>query len=71
MLVISRKCNTEIRIGPDIVIKVLEIRKGHMKVGDRCPEPGARFGEGTPPNTDRKQPSVEKDTSTGIMKARA
>lgn len=66
MLVISRKCNAEICIGPDIIIKVLEIRKGHIKVGIDAPSQRSIWRGELLPNTDRKQPSVEKDTSQGI-----
>jgi len=37
MLVISRKCKTEVQIGPDIIIKVLEIHKGQIKLGIVAP----------------------------------
>ncbi len=37
MLVLSRRCDTEICIGPDITVKVLEIRKGQVKLGVEAP----------------------------------
>ena len=37
MLVLSRKCDTEIYIGPDIAIKVLEIRNGRVTLGIEVP----------------------------------
>jgi carbon storage regulator len=37
MLVLSRKRDAEIRIGPEITIKVLEIRKGQVKLGVEAP----------------------------------
>ena len=37
MLVLSRRCETEICIGPDITVKVLEIRKGQVKLGIEAP----------------------------------
>ena len=37
MLVLSRDCDTSIRIGPDITIKVLAIRKQHVKIGVDAP----------------------------------
>ena len=49
MLVISRKCHAEICIGPDITIKVLEIRKGQIKVGIDAPSQLSISARGTPP----------------------
>ena len=37
MLVLSRKCDPEIYIGPDIAIKVLEIRNGRVTLGIEAP----------------------------------
>lgn len=37
MLVLSRDCDTSIRIGPDIKIKVLSIRKQRVKIGVDAP----------------------------------
>ena len=37
MLVLSRRCATEIYIGPDIIIKVLEIHKRQVKLGIEAP----------------------------------
>ena len=37
MLVLSRDCDTTIRIGPDIKIKVLSIRKQRVKIGVDAP----------------------------------
>ncbi len=37
MLVLSRDCDSSIRIGPDITIKVLAIRKQHVKIGVDAP----------------------------------
>ncbi len=37
MLVLSRKCDTTIRIGPNIEVKVLSIRKGQVKLGIDAP----------------------------------
>ncbi len=38
MLVLSRGCDTEIHIGQDITIKVLEIRKRQVKLGIEAPQ---------------------------------
>ena len=37
MLVLSRPCDSEICIGEDITIKVLEIHKGKVKLGIEAP----------------------------------
>jgi carbon storage regulator CsrA len=37
MLVLSRHCDSEIFIGPDITIKVLEIHKRQVKLGIEAP----------------------------------
>ena len=37
MLVLSRRCDSEIFIGPDITIKVLEIHKRQVKLGIEAP----------------------------------
>ncbi len=37
MLVLSRSCDTAIRIGSDITIKVLEFRKRQVKLGIEAP----------------------------------
>jgi carbon storage regulator len=63
MFVISRKCNAEICIGPDITIKVLEIHKGQIKVGIDAPSRLSIWRGELLPNTDRRQPPVEKDAS--------
>jgi carbon storage regulator CsrA len=64
--VIARKCNAEICIGPDIIVKVLEIRKGQIKVGIDAPSQLSIWRGELLPNTDRRQPPVEKDASQGI-----
>ncbi len=66
MLVILRKCHAEICIGPNIVIKVLEIRKGQIKVGIDAPSQLSIWRGELRPNTDRRQPPVEKHISKGI-----
>jgi len=37
MLVLSRNCESEICIGDDVTIKVLEIHKRHVKLGIQAP----------------------------------
>lgn len=37
MLVLSRRCDSEIRIGSDIVIKVLDIHKRQVRLGIDAP----------------------------------
>jgi carbon storage regulator len=62
MLVLSRKCDTEIRIGPDVTIKVLEIHKGQVKLGIEAPSRLPVWRGELLPITDRGEPSVEKDS---------
>jgi carbon storage regulator len=38
MLVLTRKCDESIRIGNNIIIKVLETSSGHTKLGITAPE---------------------------------
>jgi len=66
MFVISRKCNAEICIGRDVVIKVLEIRKGQIKLGIDAPSQLSIWRGELLPNTGRRQTPVERDTSQGI-----
>ena len=37
MLVLSRRCEEEILIGDNIVVKVLEIRSGSVRIGVEAP----------------------------------
>ena len=37
MLVLTRKCNQSIRIGSNVVIKLLETTSGHAKIGIDAP----------------------------------
>mgnify|MGYP003553410132 CR=1 FL=1 len=37
MLVLSRKLNEGIRIGPNVVLKVIEIKGGRVKLGFEAP----------------------------------
>jgi carbon storage regulator len=61
MLVLSRKRYTEIRIGPDITVKVLEIRKGQVKLGVEAPSGFSVWRGELPPISDRRERSVEHD----------
>lgn len=63
MLVLSRKCDAEIRIGPDITIKVLEIRKGQVKLGVEAPSKFSVWCGELLPIRDRGEPTVEQDRS--------
>lgn len=38
MLVLSRSLDTVIRIGPNIRVRVLSLKKGHVKLGIEAPE---------------------------------
>jgi carbon storage regulator CsrA len=59
MLVLSRTCETEVCIGSDITIKVLEIHKRQVKLGIAAPSGlSIRRGE-ILPITDRGDPAVE------------
>jgi carbon storage regulator len=62
MLVLSRRCDTEIRIGPDVTIKVLEIHKGQVKLGIEAPSRLSVWRGELRPITDRGEPSVEKNS---------
>jgi len=56
MLVLSRKCDSEIQIGPDIIIKVLEIHKRQVKLGIEAPIAfSVRRGD-CPPSANRGRP---------------
>jgi carbon storage regulator len=63
MLVLSRKRNAEIRIGPDITIKVLEIRKGQVKLGVEAPSRFSVWRGELPPIGNRGEPRFELDRS--------
>jgi carbon storage regulator CsrA len=62
MLVLSRKCETEIHIGPDIIIKVLKIRKGQVKLGIDAPSGFSVWRGELLPIPDRDARSVEQDS---------
>lgn len=38
MLVLSRKLSETIKIGKDIEIKIVELRKGSVRIGIECPK---------------------------------
>jgi carbon storage regulator CsrA len=62
MLVLSRKCETEIYIGPDITVKVLNIHKRQVKLGIEAPSGfSVRRGE-LLPITNRGGPTVAEDS---------
>ena len=50
MLVLSRRGDKEIYIGPDITIKVLEIHKRQVKLGIEAPSRDFSFARRTPAN---------------------
>ncbi|MGA2443689.1 MAG: carbon storage regulator [Thermoguttaceae bacterium] len=52
MLVLSRSCDTAIRIGSDITVKVLEIHKGRVKLGIEAPKGLSVWREELLPITD-------------------
>jgi carbon storage regulator len=58
MLVLSRKCEAEIFIGPDIIIKVLEIQKGQIKLGIVAPRNTSVWRGELLPITDRAETRV-------------
>jgi carbon storage regulator CsrA len=62
MLVLSRRCATEIYIGPDIIIKVLEIHKRQVKLGIKAPSGFSVWRGELLPIPDRGEPSVEQDS---------
>jgi carbon storage regulator CsrA len=63
MLVLSRKCNTEIHIGSGIIIKVLEIYKRQVKLGIEAPSGfSVQRGELLPVNN-LGDPAAEEDFS--------
>jgi carbon storage regulator len=60
MLVLSRNCDAEIIIGPDITIKVLGIHKRQVKLGIEAPSGiSVRRGE-LPPTAIRGQSPAER-----------
>ncbi len=60
MLVLSRKCDAEIFIGPDITIKVLEIHQRQVKLGIEAPRRFSVLRGELLPVTDRGKTSVEQ-----------
>ncbi len=63
MLVLSRDCNTVIRIGPDIRIKVLAIRKQRVKLGVDAPSNVRIWREEISPET---SPSLPPSTDAAL-----
>jgi carbon storage regulator len=57
MLVLSRGCDTEICIGSDITIKVLEIHKRQVKLGIEAPSGLSVWRGELLPVADRSKPS--------------
>ncbi len=52
MLVLSRSLDTAIRIGPNIRVKVLSLRKGQVKLGVEAPDAVHIWREELCPDTD-------------------
>jgi carbon storage regulator CsrA len=67
MLVLSRKSEAEIYIGPDITVKVLEIHKRQVKLGIEAPSRFSVRRAEVPSITDRGDPAVEKDLLTNQL----
>ncbi len=61
MLVLSRRCETEIYVGSDIIIKVLEIHKRQVKLGIEAPSGLPVRRVKLPPINNRGEPAVAKD----------
>ncbi len=61
MLVLSRRCETEIYIGSDITIKVLEIHKRQVKLGIEAPSGLSVRRVKLPPINPRGDPAVAED----------
>ena len=68
MLVLSRKCQSEIRIGPDITVKVLEIRKGQIKLGIEAPSGLAVLRGELLPISSRGDPHLEEDLLEAVSR---
>ena len=68
MLVLSRRCDAEIYIGPDITIKVLEIHKRQVKLGIEAPSGFSVLARGTPAHhrsrrTHRRERFIEESAA--------
>lgn len=64
MLVLSRDCDSSIRIGPDIKIKVLSIRKQRVKIGVDAPSSVRIWRDEIAPSgndDDESSPTVRED----------
>ena len=60
MLVLSRSCDKEIYIGPDVTIKVLEIHKRQVKLGIEAPSRFSVWRGELLPMPDSGEPSNER-----------
>jgi carbon storage regulator CsrA len=70
MLVLSRDCDTVIRIGPDIRVKVLSIRKQRVKIGVDAPENVRVWREEISPFADDRQvPHVDEPDEASVIRA--
>ncbi len=64
MLVLSRKPSEAIKIGDDILVKVIAIRGGQVKLGIEAPQ-GIRVMRTEPRNGSAPaQPAIAEDTTT-------
>jgi carbon storage regulator len=63
MLVLSRKPSEAIRIGDDIIIKVIAIRGGQVKLGIEAPQ-GVRVMRTEPHNGERPGSPVTAQSGT-------
>jgi carbon storage regulator len=62
MLVLSRRCDTEIYIGADIIVRVLEIHKRQVKLGIEAPNEFSVWRGELRQTTDRGESSVEQES---------
>lgn len=67
MLVISRKLGETVRLGPDIVVKVLRVRSGQIRLGIEAPDSvviehgGEPFQQSSPDAADPQTVAANKD----------
>jgi carbon storage regulator CsrA len=66
MLVLSRDCDSSIRIGPDIKIKVLSIRKQRVKIGVDAPSSVRIWRDEIAPTGDEDEDSSHGGQSDGF-----
>lgn len=70
MLVLSRYCDAEIRVGNDVTITVLEVHKGRVRLGIEAPsEISVRRGELLSP-TSRGQPFGSQQSCSASLPTR-